>query len=66
MNGTLSFVSQDVSHMVLTIIGIATLFAAFVVPALLALRHGVDTRSDAWSATFATNDTAAPILGSRR
>jgi hypothetical protein len=52
--------------MILTIISIVTLVAVFAVPAVLALRHGVDTRTDAWSGNLVSDDTATPILGSRR
>ena len=66
MDITLFPVSQDVSHMILTIISIVSVIAAFVVPAVLALRHGVDTRTDAWSGNLISAESATPILGSRR
>ena len=66
MDITLFPVSQDVSHMILTIISIITVVAAFAVPAVLALRHGVDTRTDAWSGELLSSNTATPIVGSRR
>ena len=52
--------------MILTIISIVTVLVVFIVPAALALRLGVDTRTDAWNGDLMSSDSATPILGSRR
>lgn len=54
--------------MILTMISILTLLAVFVVPALLALHHGVDTRTESWNTTRSATggSTADPIFGTRR
>ena len=45
--------------MFITLIGIATLFASFITLAVLALRHGVDSRTDTRGSLIA-GDRSAP------
>ena len=45
--------------MFVTLIGIATLFILFITLAVLALRHGVDTRTDT-RASLVAGDRSAP------